>query len=291
MLTYTMDVEPRSTWLRTTPGDFARTLPFCVTEAGEFFANSRFATSRSHKASHLLFYTVSGEGWLRQEGQEIRLPEGAALFLDCREPQSYGTLGEAGHWHHLWIHVSGSGADALSALLIPEGKPQRVFLPDSAKELFTQVFSELPKETSQSQVLAGEAVHRLLARMIASGARSQTKAGDENRRLIEESAAYIRASCAEPLSIPDLLARTHMSKSYYLRLFRQYMGTTPYNYLLRCRVTRAKELLELTDLPLAVIAEQTGFCDESNFSTRFSRIAGASPAQYRRNAITYKAGS
>ena len=62
MLTYTMDVEPRSTWLRTTPGDFARTLPFCVTEAGEFFANSRFATSRSHKASHLLFYTVSGEG-------------------------------------------------------------------------------------------------------------------------------------------------------------------------------------------------------------------------------------
>ena len=38
-----------------------------------------------------------------------------------------------------------------------------------------------------------------------------------------------------------------MSKSYFLRLFRRYMGTTPYNYLVNFRITQAKELLVITD--------------------------------------------
>ena len=48
-----------------------------------------------------------------------------------------------------------------------------------------------------------------------------------------------------------------MSKSYFLRLFRRYMGTTPYNYLVNFRITQAKELLvKLAEYkPLAKIEE------------------------------------
>ncbi|MCO7108979.1 hypothetical protein NIA69_07000 [Gemmiger formicilis] len=48
--------------------------------------------------------------------------------------------------------------------------------------------------------------------------------------MIEQAAEYIRQHYAEPLSLDSLLAQTPVSKSWFLRLFRQYMGTTPYNF-------------------------------------------------------------
>ena len=87
----------------------------------------------------------------------------------------------------------------------------------------------------------------------------QLLAGDEsrsNRTLIEQAAEYIRQHYAEPLSLDSLLAQTPVSKSWFLRLFRQYMGTTPYNFLLSTRITRAKELLVLTDFSVCEIAHQ-----------------------------------
>ena len=116
----------------------------------------------------------------------------------------------------------------------------------------------------------------------------QLLAGDEsrsNRSMIEQIADYIRAHYAEPLTLDTLLEQTPISKSWFLRLFRQYMGTTPYNFLLSTRMTRAKELLVLTDFPIGEIARQVGFEDESNFSTRFSSMTGQSPQQYRKNAL------
>ena len=76
-----------------------------------------------------------------------------------------------------------------------------------------------------------------------------------------------------------------MSKSYFLRLFRRYMGTTPYNYLVNFRITQAKELLVLTDHSVSEIAQEVGFGDASNFSTRFAKATGQSPLQYRKSAL------
>ena len=107
----------------------------------------------------------------------------------------------------------------------------------------------------------------------------QLLAGDEsrsNRTLIEHAAEFIRQHYAEPLSLDRLLAQTPVSKSWFLRLFRQYMGTTPYNFLLSTRITRAKELLVLTDFSISEIAHQS-LGDESNFSTRFAAMVGQSP--------------
>ena len=79
-----------------------------------------------------------------------------------------------------------------------------------------------------------------------------------------------------------------MSKSYFLRLFRRYMGTTPYNYLINFRITQAKELLVLTDHSISEIAQEAGFGDASNFSTRFAKATGQSPMQYRKSTLKSK---
>ena len=82
-----------------------------------------------------------------------------------------------------------------------------------------------------------------------------------------------------------------MSKSYFLRLFWRYMGTTPYNYLVNFHITQAKELLVLTDHSVSEIAQKVGFGDASNFSTRFAKATGQSPLQYRKSALKPQEGT
>lgn len=88
MLTYNMDVEERSTWLRATPGAAALAQPFYCTEAGNFYGRAHFATARTDKESYLLFYTLSGSGLIEQNDQRVELPAGSALLLNCRTPKA-----------------------------------------------------------------------------------------------------------------------------------------------------------------------------------------------------------
>ena len=284
MLTYNMDVEERSLWLRATPGAAVLAQPFYCTEAGHFYGRSRFATARTDKESYLLFYTVAGAGLIEQGVQQVELPAGSALLLNCRTPQSYCTAPGQQSWQHTWVHLDGAGVANLAETLLPQNRltPVRV----SAWEmqpLIDTIFAEWDRGTVAAQIETGLTLHRMLALMAA-----RLLAGDasrSNRALIEQATGYIRAHYAEPLSLDALLAQTPVSTSWFLRLFRQYTGTTPYNFLLSTRITRAKELLVLTDFAVSEVAHQVGFGDESNFSTRFTAMVGQSPQQYRKSAM------
>lgn len=83
------------------------------------------------------------------------------------------------------------------------------------------------------------------------------------------------------MDVEDLAAACTVSKTYLIRLFKQHLATTPYNYLLRFRITKAKELLAETTETVSSISRAVGFSSESNFSYRFSQVVGESPRSYR----------
>lgn len=284
MLTYNMDVEERSLWLRATPGAAVLAQPFYCTEAGHFYGRSRFATARTDKESYILFYTVAGAGLIEQDAQQVELPAGSALLLNCRTPQSYCTAPGQESWQHYWVHLDGAGVANMAETLLPQNRLTPVRASGwEIQPLFESIFAEWDRGTVAAQIETGLTLHRMLALLAA-----RLLAGDasrSNRALIEQATGYIRAHYAEPLSLDALLAQTPVSKSWFLRLFRQYTGTTPYNFLLSTRITRAKELLVLTDFAVSEIAHQVGFGDESNFSTRFTAMVGQSPQQYRKSAM------
>lgn len=284
MLTYNMDVEERSLWLRATPGAAVLAQPFYCTEAGHFYGRSRFATARTDKESYILFYTVAGAGLIEQDAQQVELPAGSALLLNCRTPQSYCTAPGQESWQHYWVHLDGAGVANMAETLLPQNRLTPVRVSGwEMQPLFESIFAEWDRGTVAAQIETGLTLHRMLALLAV-----RLLAGDasrSNRALIEQATGYIRAHYAEPLSLDALLAQTPVSKSWFLRLFRQHTGTTPYNFLLSTRITRAKELLVLTDFAVSEIAHQVGFGDESNFSTRFTAMVGQSPQQYRKSAM------
>jgi AraC family transcriptional regulator len=73
--------------------------------------------------------------------------------------------------------------------------------------------------------------------------------------------------------------------SHFSKLFTQCIGLSPHQYLVRCRLQRAKKLLLTLEegLSIAEVAGETGFADQAHFSRHFRRAYGASPLAFRRN--------
>lgn len=185
------------------------------------------------------------------------------MLLNCRTPQSYCTAPCQPCWHHDWVHLDGAGVRALEELLIP-GRLCPLPLSPALLPGFDKVLPRLERGDAASVVAVGLALHTLLAGLAAVRLES-TAPPTGSRAFIGQAADYIRTHYAEELDLDKLLRIAPMSKSHFLRVFREQMGTTPYNFLLCTRMTQAKELLVMTDLSVGAVAAQVGFSSESSF--------------------------
>jgi AraC-like DNA-binding protein len=94
--------------------------------------------------------------------------------------------------------------------------------------------------------------------------------------------AYINTHLGEAISVEELATATGFSRSHFTRQFKLHTGTSPLEFLQRCRIERAKELmLNEPDLCLADVAAEVGFYDQSHFTARFREQTGFTPAAYR----------
>jgi len=97
---------------------------------------------------------------------------------------------------------------------------------------------------------------------------------------LNDALALIESRCAEPLPLALLASVAGMSRYHFLRRFRDTVGMTPHAWQIDLRIRRARVLLE-QGLPLADVAAQLGFADQSHFQRAFKRRVAATPAEYR----------
>jgi AraC family transcriptional regulator len=91
---------------------------------------------------------------------------------------------------------------------------------------------------------------------------------------------YIHDHLHHDLKLVELSAIAQLSPYHFLRLFKQRVGVTPHQYVLQCRIDKAKYLLQHSDLSIAAIAAQTGFSDQSHLTRCFKRIIGVTPKRF-----------
>ena len=92
---------------------------------------------------------------------------------------------------------------------------------------------------------------------------------------------YIQNNLHRPLTMEELLQQAGIHKTLFISSFRQVVGTTPKQYILLQRLEYAQMLLLETDLPIATLAERSGFADPLYFSRCFQKKFQLSPKQYR----------
>jgi AraC-like DNA-binding protein len=95
------------------------------------------------------------------------------------------------------------------------------------------------------------------------------------------AAHCIEARSAEALTLDEVALAAGLSPFHLLRVFRQSIGVTPHQYLMRQRLMHALRLLRDTGRPVTDVAYDTGWADLSNFNRAFRREFGCSPRALR----------
>ncbi|WP_076858696.1 helix-turn-helix domain-containing protein [Bradyrhizobium mercantei] len=91
-------------------------------------------------------------------------------------------------------------------------------------------------------------------------------------------------------TLQEIAAELDLSVSHFSRAFRTSVGLPPHQWLLRQRISAAKQLMSVRELPLAEIAISTGFANQSHFTRVFSAAVGVSPAVWRREMLGVSEG-
>ncbi|MBD5463568.1 MAG: helix-turn-helix domain-containing protein [Lachnospiraceae bacterium] len=105
---------------------------------------------------------------------------------------------------------------------------------------------------------------------------------DEDRPVVEIICKYIEDHIEEDISRNTLAKLVYMSPDYMTRIFKKEKGVTISEYLLRCKLERAANLLIKTEFSISYIASNVGYSNISHFSGAFKKQYGLSPSEYRK---------
>jgi len=101
------------------------------------------------------------------------------------------------------------------------------------------------------------------------------------RRRLARVLDFVRDNIASDLSLAELAKIAGVSPSHFKTLFKQSVGMPVHRYVIRRRVEYAAELLQGGDAPLADVALQAGFANQSHMARCMRRTLGVTPAQAR----------
>mgnify|MGYP000861085827 CR=1 FL=1 len=104
----------------------------------------------------------------------------------------------------------------------------------------------------------------------------------QNKFIVSSAMNFIKTNYSNKISLDLIAKHCYCSPAYLSHLFKKETGISIIDYINECRISRAKHLLDITDLTVTQISSEVGFNDSSYFSKTFKKILGISPDHYRK---------
>ena len=105
--------------------------------------------------------------------------------------------------------------------------------------------------------------------------------GDQVHMLFMDVCSFISNHCTETLRSDELAQMVGYSKSYFERMFSEFIGISFHDFLLKQRLQHSKRLLIQSNEPITNIAHISGFNSIATFNRCFQQYEGMSPSDYR----------
>jgi AraC family transcriptional regulator len=124
-------------------------------------------------------------------------------------------------------------------------------------------------------------VEGLSLELVAEAWRSRSPRAPAAPPWLRRARDLVREGFAEPLTLSAVARDVGVHPVHLAREFRRHYRTSLGEYVRECRVAYARRRLATSDTPLAEVASEAGFSQQSHFSRVFKRATGMTPGQYR----------
>jgi AraC family transcriptional regulator len=156
-------------------------------------------------------------------------------------------------------------------------------LTDQVRSCVKDFITENSAQSAGYQKLIDSLEIRLAHSLLRSIAGIKSAGREISGRLdIDRTIEHINTHYDRQLSIDELASSAALSASHFTRIFKKETGTTPQEYIIEVRLSRARSLLLKTAKNLTEIAHCCGFANSAHFSSSFHKKYGTTPSQYRK---------
>ena len=242
-----------------------------------------FSTERGRTlAEYQLLYITRGHGRFRSTHvpDGVLLRPGHLFLLFPGEWHTYRPDPSTG-WKEFWIGFNGAMVEEwVKAGFFSREKPVlQVGLHSDIVNLYNDaIHTAAFQQSGFQQCLGGIVTHLMgLARMY-----QRQETFSEVRDKINQAKIIIGEEY-RTFRPEEVAAQLFMGYSNFRRIFKEYTGFAPAQYIQEVRLNRIKELLTNTTLPIKEIADECGLENYDYFFTLFRRLTGMTPSDYRNN--------
>lgn len=266
-----------------TPSMVAKSAFFYVQSVGHYWCEAEYYTKREGYRSFLLIYTVSGKGHVRYRDREYELKAGQVLLMDCYDYHEYYS-DIAGIWEIIWLHFYGSTSLEYFNIIY-EKYAALIDIRDNSgvQSILNEILSMAVKSDFMPEAKVSMLITRILTELLLNGNDSSencyVNALNEHVQLALD---YVEDNYGSNISLSDVASYSCCSEYHFSRLFKKITGYSPYEYIVKYRLNKAKNLLKNTDNSVEEIAECVGFGSTSNFIRTFRELEGMTPLKYRK---------
>lgn len=236
-----------------------------------------------HHVHHQLVFGLRGRAAFELEG-----PGGSAVtpWVGCLVPSEYNHAFQ-GIGDNRMLIVNIDPRPGAMSFVHPEiiaplfERPQYIELDLDFVRLLRVVGNEImahPGDPWLANHLTGTLLHALYHRLYAGG----LPATSSQRIKISKVDSWLHQHLSENIRVADLASLCCLSVSQFQQVFRQITGRTPYQYILKIRLDTAVWLLQHSNQPIADVALQVGFANQSALTKAMRKVYDKVPSQYRR---------
>lgn len=239
---------------------------------------------RHHEGAAVFQYTLSGEGVFEVDGETFGVGAGKGFCCYVGDPRITYYYPEwcSEPWRFLYV-----------SYLDPVGMTKGL------NEHFGFVFGVELQEALIQQLLAYGAVSDVMLEMRAGSAHVLVSSIigmliDQQQalpalqvasvRLVRQALQIIESRMYEPINAAMVADALGVSQEHLNRSFQKELGTTPYQYICRCKIQRACQELKNTNRAVGQIAKRLGYTPGAHFARLFRRVTGVNPGEYRRSS-------
>ncbi|MGL5815657.1 MAG: cupin domain-containing protein [Aeromonas sp.] len=274
-----------------------------------------FALPHPQSPSGVMPFHLLMKGEIRvstHQGQEVTLQPGELLLLPGGEPHTVWRGGEPLADVEVddgVLPIRGDGGDEVEFLcgefhyqgplrpLLLDALPSPLCIPllaSESREALALVLTLIRQELAREQQGSSAVLTALSQVLLAMGLRAH--ASDPGAALgligalqdarLGRSLQAMLATPAHPWSVDELATLAAMSRATYFRHFRQRLGCSVWEFMVRVRMVRAAELLRQPDhLPIGEVAQLVGYQSEAAFAKAFKQSTGLAPGRFRQQGL------